>query len=264
MHFINIKGLLGRISGLGTGTAALLLCLALSIGGTVSTPAQSGTIVIEGGGLGEILAGGLRWEQQQERNYAPRASRPRSRKKTQSVGSRAHKSHTKRTRTEVARKSTKPSGEERGNKADNAAPAADTEPDRGATSPTAGSSPAAPEPSTTAISTETAPLLTPPQQLSTPENSAAVPSGSLTVPANTASPSSISTPAEITSAQEHLKFLGYDVPEASGTMDLKTKIAIMQFQDAIGAPTTGLLSREQLQRLFQEAAARLQAQQLRH
>jgi hypothetical protein len=58
--------------------------------------------------------------------------------------------------------------------------------------------------------------------------------------------------------------MGYDVPRASGSMDLKTKVAIMQFQDSIGAPTTGVLTREQLQMLFLKAAARLQAQQLRH
>ena len=72
--------------------------------------------------------------------------------------------------------------------------------------------------------------------------------------------SSISTPAEITSAQEHLKFMGYDIPQPSGALDLKTTIAIIQFQDSIGAPTTGLLTREQLGMLFQKAAAPLQAQ----
>jgi hypothetical protein len=72
--------------------------------------------------------------------------------------------------------------------------------------------------------------------------------------------SSISTPAEITSAQEHLKFMGYDIPQASGALDLETTIAIIEFQESIGAPTTGLLTREQLGMLFQKAAAPLQAQ----
>jgi hypothetical protein len=89
---------------------------------------------------------------------------------------------------------------------------------------------------------------------------ATAPAETPTDPARAAS-SSISTPAEITSAQEHLKFMGYDVPQASGTLDLKTTIAIIQFQDSIGAPTTGLLTREQLGMLFQEATTGLQSQQ---
>jgi Putative peptidoglycan binding domain len=60
----------------------------------------------------------------------------------------------------------------------------------------------------------------------------------------------ISTPAEITAAQEHLRYLGYDVATSSGQLDLQTKIAIMKFQDSVGAPATGELTVEQLQRLF--------------
>jgi N-acetyl-anhydromuramyl-L-alanine amidase AmpD len=65
-------------------------------------------------------------------------------------------------------------------------------------------------------------------------------SAAVAAPASNATP--ISTPAEITSAQEHLRYMGYDVPQATGTLDLKTKIAIMQFQESIGAQTTGVLT----------------------
>ena len=66
----------------------------------------------------------------------------------------------------------------------------------------------------------------------------------------------ISTAAEITAAQQHLKYLGYDVPTETGTLDLKTKIAVMQFQESVKAPTTGDLTVEQLQALFKAAASR--------
>src|SRR5262245_37015512 len=69
-------------------------------------------------------------------------------------------------------------------------------------------------------------------------------------------PNTISAPAEVTSAQEHLRYLGYDVPAATGAVDLKTKFAIMQFQESIGAPSTGALTVEQLQALFVKAAER--------
>lgn len=64
----------------------------------------------------------------------------------------------------------------------------------------------------------------------------------------------ISTAAEIKSAQQHLKYLGYDVPSESGSVDLKTKIAVMQYQESLHAPTTGELTVEQLQLLFKKAA----------
>jgi hypothetical protein len=64
----------------------------------------------------------------------------------------------------------------------------------------------------------------------------------------------ISTPAEISAAQDHLRYLGYDVATSSGQLDLQTKIAIMKFQDSVGSPATGELTIEQLQRLFVLAA----------
>src|SRR5262245_49797272 len=66
----------------------------------------------------------------------------------------------------------------------------------------------------------------------------------------------ISTREEIKSAQEHLRYLGYDIPDATGALDLKTKIAIMQFQESAGISTTGILTVEQLQLLFRTAAER--------
>jgi Putative peptidoglycan binding domain len=69
----------------------------------------------------------------------------------------------------------------------------------------------------------------------------------------------ISTPAEIESAQHHLKYLGYDVPSVTGVLDPKTKIAIAQFQESIGVPSTGALSVEQLQALFVRAAGQAAA-----
>lgn len=76
-----------------------------------------------------------------------------------------------------------------------------------------------------------------------------------TVPATTAAlPAGagnfISTREEITSAQEHLRYLGYEVPATSANLDLDTKIAVMKFQDSIGAEATGALTTEQLQRLY--------------
>jgi peptidoglycan hydrolase-like protein with peptidoglycan-binding domain len=44
------------------------------------------------------------------------------------------------------------------------------------------------------------------------------------------------TPDEIKAAQQHLKFMGYDIVQENGTVDPKTKSAVMQFQDSIGAP----------------------------
>jgi hypothetical protein len=72
-----------------------------------------------------------------------------------------------------------------------------------------------------------------------------------------AGPGAISTPAEIKSAQEHLRYLGYDIPATTGAMDLKTKIAIMQFQESIGGPSTGALTVQQLQTLFVRAAGQM-------
>lgn len=60
----------------------------------------------------------------------------------------------------------------------------------------------------------------------------------------------ISTKEEVTSAQEHLRYLGYDVPAMTGVLDINTKIAIMKFQDSIGAQATGGLTVDQLQRLY--------------
>lgn len=64
----------------------------------------------------------------------------------------------------------------------------------------------------------------------------------------------ISSNSEIKAAQEHLRYLGYDVPEANGAVDLKTKIATMQFQESIGAEATGKLTVEQLQALFMKVS----------
>ena len=65
----------------------------------------------------------------------------------------------------------------------------------------------------------------------------------------------ISTPGEIKAAQEHLKYLGFDVPAVTGYADARTKIAVTEFQRSIGAPETGSLTVEQLQVLFNKAAA---------
>lgn len=66
----------------------------------------------------------------------------------------------------------------------------------------------------------------------------------------------ISRPDEIRAAQQHLRFMGYDIPQESGAMDVKTKSAVMQFQDSIGAPVTGELTTEQLQTLFVKVAGK--------
>jgi hypothetical protein len=77
---------------------------------------------------------------------------------------------------------------------------------------------------------------------------ATVPTTTAALPA--AAGNVISTKEEITSAQEHLRYLGYEVPVTSDKLDLDTKIAVMKFQDSIGAQATGALTIEQLQRLF--------------
>lgn len=69
-------------------------------------------------------------------------------------------------------------------------------------------------------------------------------------------PGIISHPDEIRAAQQHLRFMGYDIPNESGAMDVKTKSAVMQFQDSIGAPVTGELTTEQLQMLFVKVAGK--------
>jgi Putative peptidoglycan binding domain len=66
----------------------------------------------------------------------------------------------------------------------------------------------------------------------------------------------VSTPDEIKAAQQHLKFMGYDIVQENGTVDPKTKSAVMQFQDSIGAPVTGDLTVEQLQTLFKKVASK--------
>jgi Putative peptidoglycan binding domain len=70
----------------------------------------------------------------------------------------------------------------------------------------------------------------------------------------------ISTPEEIKSAQEHLQYLGYDIPAASGKMDAQTKSAIREFQQSRGAVPTGALTYDQLQELFVKTAEKAQAQ----
>lgn len=113
-----------------------------------------------------------------------------------------------------------------------ASKASDDKSSNGADTPAVGAQPAATAPPVTTTAT-TAPAAT-----------AALPAP-LAVSSNV-----LSTPDEITSAQEHLRFLGYDVAATTGVLDLNTKIAIMKFQDAIGAPATGELTVQQLQRLY--------------
>lgn len=70
----------------------------------------------------------------------------------------------------------------------------------------------------------------------------------------------ISTPEEIKSAQEHLIYLGYDIPAATGRMDAWTKAAIREFQQSTGAVPTGALTHDQLQALFVKTASQAQTQ----
>ncbi|MEI9902387.1 MAG: peptidoglycan-binding domain-containing protein [Hyphomicrobium sp.] len=69
----------------------------------------------------------------------------------------------------------------------------------------------------------------------------------------------IASNSEIKAAQQHLQYMGYDVRDISGTLDLKTKIAIMQFQDSIGQPSTGVMTVKQLQTLFLKVAEKTAA-----
>ena len=246
---------------LGLGVSAILLCFALWVGDVPRAAAQGGSIVIDGNLLGGIIARGLLGKQQREQNYTPRTSGPRSRTTTRSASdSSVRKDPAKRTRSRAARNSAKPVREESRSKAGDVATGSPVQQPGTIThlnaepSPTASVPPApAPIPPTQTV----APVFAPPSAPSPPAAAATVPAPQPVGPGETAS-AAISTSAEITLAQGHLQFMGYDVPQASGSVDLKTKIAIMQFQDSIGAPTTGLLTRGQLQMLFQKAATRLQ------
>jgi hypothetical protein len=69
----------------------------------------------------------------------------------------------------------------------------------------------------------------------------------------------ISTPEEIKAAQEHLQYLGYDIPAATGKMDPQTRAAIREFQQSRGAVPTGAMTYDQLQELFVKTAEKAQA-----
>jgi hypothetical protein len=69
----------------------------------------------------------------------------------------------------------------------------------------------------------------------------------------------ITSKSEVAAAQQHLQYMGYDVRDVSGTLDLKTKIAVMQFQDSIGQPSTGVMTVKQLQTLFLKVAEKTAA-----
>lgn len=69
---------------------------------------------------------------------------------------------------------------------------------------------------------------------------------SLETGATTALKTAVSDPKHVRMAQERLKSLGYEVTDASGEVDLQTRIAIMRFQDQIGHPANGQLTEEQL------------------
>jgi hypothetical protein len=123
-------------------------------------------------------------------------------------------------------------------------------------SPAPAAVPAAPQVPAAPIEASTPKAVTP--AAAVPAPAAPVETGAIpaAAPAGPAVGMPISTPAEIVSAQEHLRYMGYDVPQASGVIDLKTKIAILQFQESIGQATTGVLTVEQLQALFMRAAER--------
>jgi hypothetical protein len=86
---------------------------------------------------------------------------------------------------------------------------------------------------------------------------AGIEAGSTAMPAKAAAAGGaavISSPDEIKAAQQHLRFMGYDITQENGVVDAKTKSAVMQFQDSIGAPVTGDLTVDQLQMLFVKVA----------
>ena len=64
----------------------------------------------------------------------------------------------------------------------------------------------------------------------------------------------ISTPDEIKAAQQHLNYMGYDIP-ATGKLDARTRSAFNVFQRSIDAEPTGILTHDQLQTLFVKAAS---------
>lgn len=93
------------------------------------------------------------------------------------------------------------------------------------------------------------PAATTPAATAATAATAAAATGALPDPA-AAAPSVISTPQEISSTQEHLRYLGYNVPSPAGVLDVDTKIAIMKFQDSIKAEPTGVITAAQLRRLY--------------
>lgn len=84
----------------------------------------------------------------------------------------------------------------------------------------------------------------------------------VTIPTPTATPADTNTavasntsPETIKYIQVRLKSLNYDVPDANGVLDAKTKGAIMQYQESIKAPLTGELTDDQIQMLIQQVAS---------
>lgn len=302
LHFRGMMDLARRVpQGAARLTAVMVLAVvALSMAAAGRADAQ-GTIIIDGNALGRIIGGGIRIEQQEERQrtYAPRSYRPRA--KAQSANRKGSAKLSKaRRKTDTARQSAEPEASAASTRADvvpeaaqqpaaagNLAPAPPlaTAPSvapaapvavvpalplaAGSASPAAAAAPAlvaapgmtAAQPAPVAATLPqpmppiTAAAPSPPVQVAAPSPMPSQPAAPATLPV---AAKTISSPAEIASAQEHLKFLGYEIPQTGGEMDLKTKIAIMQFQDSLGATTTGDLTLEQLQTLFQKAAARSQ------
>jgi hypothetical protein len=178
-----------------------------------------------GVGTGLQILRGLEGKPQRYRSYrSHRSSGRKSSHKSRHV-SRKSESKSRRASSKRSRKTTTAKSVDPVEDADDSVPAAD-----GSIPADNGSVPATP--------TETGSTG---QGASPPAPAAAMPTGVVV---------KISTPAEITSAQEHLRYLGYDIPSTSGRVDLATRIAVMKFQDSLKVEPTGELTVDQLQQLY--------------
>jgi Putative peptidoglycan binding domain len=225
----------------GGRLAVLLLAslLVVVLSGQVSAQSRSSgvRVGIGAGILGAIILNDLaqtepRAEQQPRRHGSARRSGSRS------------SSARQQDKDETARRKKRYATSSRSSKQKKVEPEVSEAPRTESPSPITPEKPVSPMPTATAVATS--------EPRADPIGSAG--DKSLVAPNTTAGLVPISTPGQIKSAQEHLKFLGYEVPEATGSIDLKTKIAIMQFQESIGAPLTGSLTVEQLHALFVTAA----------
>jgi len=248
--------------------AMVLFLFGSSIQPVAAQDGRGGGIVIDGNALGAFIANQLGWQKRQrqqnyQRNNVPSTRSVKSQSKPKRVSEKAQRSNRVSVTGERAKRSRDAGQRSKARKKGNAlarGPAQVIPSEMQTKGDGTVDVDTAPESQTVVapVNIAPSPSLAPAAALEAQPAPALAgnPTPTPTTPAPGTSLQVISTPAEITSAQNHLKYMGYAVPEATGTIDLKTKIAIMQFQDSIGGPVTGVLTMDQMQTLFQKAAAK--------